>query len=383
MAAIRTNRHGVICIGFRYRGQRYFLSTGLSDTKQNRINATRKAKAVEYGISINSLDLSRYFPNSALKGIAAISTLSDFFPYYKAEKTIRESSWRSLNWAWDKYIEPHFGSLNLSAIDKHEVMVFRNQLIEKGRAPGTINLIMTHLAGILTRAHEEGKIPTYPMKNMGKLDANSEKIDPFSFDELRHFLDFLDASKPEHYDMVFIWASCGFRMGEILALKWADVDYYNGTVSVNATMLNDGKEGPPKTKNSRRTITMRPTVVESFKRQEKRSRMAGGNVFTNPATGKPYNMPVVFWRRFKNLLTLAGLKDRSPNQLRHTFATLHIGAGENVTWVAQMMGHRNVSTTLERYNKFVPNLTRNDGSAFESALQKSTISGFGLAVDNS
>jgi integrase len=87
-------------------------------------------------------------------------------------------------------------------------------------------------------------------------------------------------------------------------------------------------------------------------------------------------MPVVFWRCFKNLLILSGLRDRSPNQLRHTFATLHIAAGENVTWVTKMMGHRNVSTTLERYNISVPNLTRNDGSAFDAALGKSTIERF-------
>lgn len=372
MAAIRANRHGVLSIGFRYRGKRYFLSTGLADTKPNRVQAQRKAKAIEYDISLNRLDVSKYFPHIRIKGNDG-NTLADFFEYYVKEKTIRDSSWQNLYWAWDRYIKPYFGGFKLPDIDKHEVMVFRNSLIEKKLAPSSINLLMVQLAGILTRAHEEGKISTYPMKKLGKLAANSERIDPFSFDELRQFLDYLTASKPEYYDMIFIWSHCGFRVGEVLALKWADVDYCNGLVSINATMLNGGEEGPPKTANSRRTIPIRPSVVESFKRQEKRSRMACDYVFPNPLTGNRYNMPIVFWRRFKNLLKLSLLKDRSPNQLRHTFATLHIAAGENVTWVAEMMGHRNVATTLERYNKFRPNLTRNDGSAFDAALGKSQI----------
>jgi integrase len=375
MAAIRTNQHGTLSIGFRYRGVRHFLSTGLPDTKPNRQKVRLKAKAIEYDISLGRLDVHKYFPQIIAEG-SADETLSDFFTFYVKEKTIRPSSWRSLNWAWDGYISPYFGAYKLKDISKHEVLVFRNFLLEKGLANGSANLIMTHLACILTRAHEEGKIPTYPMKKLGKLDNESQKVDPFSFEELRHFLTYLEASKPEFFDMVFIWSRCGFRMGEILALKWSDIDYLNAQLNINRTLLNDGSEGPPKTKNSKRTLPLRPAVVEAFKRQEKRSRMACDYIFPDPRLKGRYVMPVVYWRQFKNLLIFAGLRDRSPNQLRHTFATLHIAAGENITWVSKMLGHRNVSTTLERYNKYIPNLTRNDGSAFEAALGKTPLQGF-------
>ena len=54
--------------------------------------------------------------------------------------------------------------------------------------------------------------------------------------------------------------------------------------------------------------------------------------------------------------------------MRHTFATLHIAAGENISWVSKMLGHSNVEITLKKYNRFVPNLTREDGSAFEKIM---------------
>jgi integrase len=54
--------------------------------------------------------------------------------------------------------------------------------------------------------------------------------------------------------------------------------------------------------------------------------------------------------------------------MRHTFATLNIAAGESITWVSQTMGHSNVEVTLKKYNRFIPNLTRDDGSAFEAVM---------------
>jgi integrase len=228
---------------------------------------------------------------------------------------------------------------------------------------------MTHLACILTRAHDEGRIAIYPLQKIGKLESNAEHIDPFNFDELSHLIEFLYTGNYPEADMIFIWSRCGFRHGEIIGLKWDDLDYHNSQLTINRTVLINGMEGLPKTKGSLRTLQLRPDTIAAFKRQEKRSRLTSEYIFPNPITKQRYSAHSKLWTRFKTILTLAGLKYRSPNQLRHTFATLHIAAGENITWVSKMLGHSNITTTLERYNKFIPNLTRNDGSAFEKAYK--------------
>ena len=61
--------------------------------------------------------------------------------------------------------------------------------------------------------------------------------------------------------------------------------------------------------------------------------------------------------------------------MRHTFATLHIAAKENISWVSKSLGHSSVEITLKRYNRFVPNLTREDGSAFEAIMEEKAKSG--------
>jgi integrase len=72
------------------------------------------------------------------------------------------------------------------------------------------------------------------------------------------------------------------------------------------------------------------------------------------------------------------LRYRPPYQMRHTFATLAISAGENINWVARMLGHKSPVVTLEKYNRFVPNLTRADGTALlhmGAMVKRSGVSG--------
>jgi integrase len=71
------------------------------------------------------------------------------------------------------------------------------------------------------------------------------------------------------------------------------------------------------------------------------------------------------------MLKRLGVRYRPPYQMRHTFATLAISMGENINRVARMLGHKSPVITLERYNRFVPNLTRLDGRALLGTVQKS------------
>jgi integrase len=259
--------------------------------------------------------------------------------------------------------------MKLPDIKRHDILVFRNLVSDK-LAPSTTNTLMSHLAGILSRAHDEGRIPIYPMKKIGLLESDSEPLDPFSFDELNTFLDFLYENNYPEADMIFVWSRCGFRHGEILALKWDDIDFYNRQINIKRTILQNGSEGIPKTKCSIRTVKILSEAFAALKRQEALSKMAGEYVFPDPLTRQRYTREKVFWKRFRFLLQLAGLKYRSPNQLRHTFVTLAISSGENITWVSKTVGHSDVTTTLKRYNRFIPDLTRDDGSALEKALKK-------------
>lgn len=75
------------------------------------------------------------------------------------------------------------------------------------------------------------------------------------------------------------------------------------------------------------------------------------------------------------VLSRLGVRYRPPYQMRQTFATLAISVGENINWVAKMLGHRSPVMTLKKYNRFVPNLTRADGKALLTTNEKAKRSG--------
>jgi integrase len=138
---------------------------------------------------------------------------------------------------------------------------------------------------------------------------------------------------------------------------------------VEQTLLDNGTLGTPKTQQSQRHIPLRPAVIEAFKYQEKRSRLASEFIFPDPNTKARYYNTNLFLKRFKWLLDLAGLRQRAPNQLRHTFVTQALASGESSAWVAQMVGHKDSEITHRKYDKYIPNMTRDDGSALEKALK--------------
>ncbi len=166
------------------------------------------------------------------------------------------------------------------------------------------------------------------------------------------------------------------RPGEILALKWDDVDLDSGTLQVNRA-LSDGEFTAPKTARSRRRIKLTTGSVTALrahrKRQlEERMQKAGlwddrGLVF--PSTvGTPLSHRNVV-RSFKALLKRAGLPtDTRLYDLRHTCATLLLSRNVHPKYVQELLGHASIAQTLDTYSHVIPGMDGGTASAMEAAL---------------
>lgn len=353
-------------------------STGLSNTKKNCKIVESKDKAIRYELKHGKFNYLHFFPHGSkahyFRQPSSDILFSDWWDQWLSEKSLRYNTSASWNSSYRCHIGPHFGHLKLSDIDEHEILVFRKRIEGKGLKASSINAkIMKPLCMALLRAQRRGLIPTYPCQDIKTLTEDIPEVDPFSFDELKVFLDTLKKKVPEAYDMIFIWSRTGLRPGEICALKWSHVDYFNRKLMIRETRLANGNDGPPKTVHSIRDIDIRPAVVDAFMRQETRTLLMDSYIFMTGAN-KPYS-DAFLRKKFRHWLKLAGLKHRSPKQMRHTFATLHIAANENPTWVSKMLGHASVEITFKKYNRFVPNLTREDGSAFERFMDSDSQNG--------
>jgi integrase len=174
------------------------------------------------------------------------------------------------------------------------------------------------------------------------------------------------------------------RQGELLGLKWGDVDLEGATVSIRRTLTRtgDGKGGTlgdPKTKRSRRTIPLTPQAVEALRRHLDRQLgdigMLGdlyedqGLVFTTEC-GTLINPSKLRQRSFAPLLIKAGLPHVRFHDLRHTCATLLLSKGVHPKFVQELLGHASVAITLDTYSHMLPSM----GDQTARAMQEDVLS---------
>jgi len=267
-----------------------------------------------------------------------------------------------------RYLIPHFGDLEVSKITKANILQFRASLANvpngkrSGLSPDRINHITTSLKGILSEAASRFGFKDQT-DGISALHVPKTKIDPFSLDEVKMILANVRPDFKNYFTVRFF---TGMRTAEIDGLKWEYVDFEKRIISVRETLV-EGVEETPKTAESDRDIQMSSVVHDTLKSQ---FLVTGNNsefVFQS-AQGHTINRRNLMRRVWYPLLNSLNLKKRKPYQTRHTAATLWLASGENPEWIARQMGHANTRMLFTVYSRYVPNLTRNDGTAFEKLL---------------
>lgn len=156
------------------------------------------------------------------------------------------------------------------------------------------------------------------------------------------------------------------RPGELNGLKWECVDLGKGEIRVRETYTK-GRVEYTKTDGSQREIAISAPVRSALVEQQKVSGKRGQYVFCL-ANGSPIYDRNFAQRVWDPLLRHLDLRRRTPYQTRHTCATLWLASGENPEWVARQLGHTTTEMLFRVYSRFIPNLTRRDGTAFEQIL---------------
>lgn len=215
--------------------------------------------------------------------------------------------------------------------------------------------LTTCVNGILKPAFEnaiiEEQIKTSPFIVSFPTFTSNYEMKPFSIDEIKLILDNADGWFKNFLGIAFF---TGARTGEILALEWSDIDFKNYTIYINKTRSN-GFTKIPKTKSSIREIDIIPQCEFFLKEQFKLSG-SGINIFNKENSNKKLYSSSVLYYKWKDLLYKCNLKYRNIYQTRHSFASNMISNRENIFWVTQMLGHKNMSITLDRYSKYIRNI---------------------------
>ena len=382
-------------IDFRYQGIRCREQTLLNDTARNRKQLETLIQRMEAKILVGEFNYAEFFPGSKnliqLEKVGVLSgankhgaqdsasdtpLFTDFADQWFLESKIqwRNSHTRNVESILGGSLKPAFKTKRVGEIAKADILAARNKMARrKGRgasglmAPKTINSHMTILRMILTEAAERYDF-TNPYLNIKPLKQQKVHIEPFSMAEVETILNRVRADYRNYYLLRFY---TGMRTGEVDGLKWEYVDFERREILVRETLIH-GKTEYTKTDGSQREIPMFGPVYDALKEQCESTGKLSKFVFCN-RLGEPLDHNNVTKRVWYPLLEHLNLKKRRPYQTRHTAATLFLASGENPEWVARTLGHSSTEMLFKVYSRYIPNLTRMDGSAFERLIQSRVI----------
>lgn len=301
----------------------------------------------------------------------ATPNLRDFANQWFLENEItwRRSYKITQRGALDKYILPYFGDKQIGTVTKADVLAFRADLSKcPGRGEGNalssrrINAVMKPLRQILNEAADRFNFNS-SFRNIKPLRIKRSDVLPFSLDEVNLILNAARADFRNYFTVRFF---TGMRTGEAHGLKWKYVDFERRLIQVRESIVL-GEEDDLKTDGSCRDIQMSQIVFDALKAQHAASGGTSEYVFCNQA-GNPIDNKNFINRVWSPLLRHLGLVHRRAYQMRHTAATLWLASGEAPEWIARQLGHTSTEMLFRVYSRYVPNLTRNDGSAMDRLL---------------
>jgi integrase len=273
------------------------------------------------------------------------------------------------------HLAPFFGDAPLDKVGKRQIEAFIAAKRQEGKATkSTLNYVGL-LHSIFDFALRRGLCRENPVKLIEKPAREGASPDIRFLDDaeleavLRAVPD--DARGPTERALYLTAAMTGLRQGELIGLRWSDVDWPARRVRVRRNFVR-GEYGTPKSKRSSRAVPLADRVAGQLDQLHQASDYSGDDdlVFAHPHTGKPIDRSKLL-KRFKAALRLAGVREVRFHDLRHTFGTRMAAHGVPMRALQEMMGHRDFKTTLI-YADYAP-------SAMESEWAEAA---FGAAVTN-
>jgi integrase len=291
-------------------------------------------------------------PGSVQTGATFADAAAEFLRYVEQDRTCKPSTLRDYRSSINHHLLPAFGQMRLEDITAQHIERWRTTITSDrigALSNRSKNKLLVVLHGVLRRAMKVWGLPVnpaagierYPQRSSGHIDV----LDPEEVWAL------VRAAESDQDAAVFLTAAfTGLRRGELLALRWRDIDFVNHAIRVSASYAG-GRITTPKS-GKVRSVPMAPDVAEALARLTRRKWFCGDDdlVFVGELGGHLDGSALR--RRYLKALQRAGLRPLRFHDLRHTFGTRMITEAD-IRRVQEWMGHADVQTTM-RYLHYAP-----------------------------
>ncbi len=277
------------------------------------------------------------------------------------------------------HLKPAIGKIGLAKLQAADVQDLIDRKVREGLSPKSVRYMHGILRNALNRAIRWDYIQRNPAAHVDGPRVVQQEIQPFTREEAQRFLRAIRGDRLEALYTVAL--TMGLRQGEALGLRWSDVDLDMGYIRINRQLQRvDHKYElvEPKTARSRRHLAVPGAIVGALRahkerrdaeREAARGRWHDSNlVFCRP-DGYPLSASVVT-HRFQEVLEKAGLARRRFHDLRHSCATLLLAQGVSPRVVMDVLGHSQISLTMNTYAHVLPELRRDAADRMSDLIQE-------------
>jgi integrase len=371
----RGNNEGSI---YQRKDGRWVASVTLESGKRKSIYCKTQQEAIKVARKVNhEKDQGTLVPT----GDQSLSTFLTGWLHDTTKHRVRERTYIRYCELIELHVLPTLGKVKLQKVSPQHLQKLYNQKLEEGYAPQTVK----HIHRVLHRAFHDAlrwqlvtrnvcdavDAPRVPKKEMQVLTGQQAQ-------------QFLQAARGEPLEALYVLAlTTGAREGELLGLRWDDLDLASEAMQIRRTITRMVHKGftasEPKSAKSRRRVHLSQLATEALKRQRIRqneARLAAGPawseqgwVFCN-AVGKPIEVGNMIRRSFRPLLAKAGLPIMKFHELRHSAASLLLSMGVHPKIVQELLGHSTVSITLDIYSHALPSLQKEAINQLNTLLSK-------------
>ena len=297
-------------------------------------------------------------------------TLSEWLRYWLdnyGKVYLRPSSLTNYTGFLDNQIKNDpIATIKLNKLTTNDLQQFYNRMSESGRvqrkesqnkpkglSAKSVRNIHCFISHAMNRAVDEKLISENPASRCILPKKEQKEIEILPLTDLQKF--FEEAKKSGVFELYFTELATGLRRGELLGLKWTDIDFNANSIYIQRQITRtDGevKESPLKTKNAYRQIIVPPEVTEILKQKKDRENGFSEYVFSSP-TGGPISPDSVL-KMLHRVLKRAGLEKVRFHALRHTFATMALQNGVDMKTLSGLLGHYSAGFTLDTYGHITP-----------------------------
>jgi integrase len=312
---------------------------------------------------------------------ANAQTVAEFMEYWLSvhKLAVKASTHEHYGAHIQARIVPALGKIKLQKLSTHQIQKFINGMDDEGLEPGTIKLIFSILKMALADAVEWKFLGFTPCKGVVLPRIEATELQVLNFKQVQLLLESVKDTELEA--LVTVALCTGLRRGELLALKWADIDRETWHLKVQRTLVylngQGFRETEPKTKGSKRTIPVIPLAQQALEKHRKKQVKARLEarvwenrdlVFCDSRGG--YIVFTTLYRAFYQALERAGLPPMRIHDLRHSAATLLLALKVSIKVIQAILGHSSLLMTLGLYGHLLPGATEMELRIYNEALQQ-------------